>query len=124
MAFVLSNRAFPAELPSNTEKQCLFIMRIENGSITDLVDKFLNITRGWKLPPGTIMVVSSATQLERCSIAAYTAALANNGGRVQRVFSGQIEWIPRTTNSPLRYQLWGAHTRPGQDGHVGKVCTS
>ena len=94
MAFVLSNQAFPAELPSNTEKQCLFIMRIENSSITNLVDKFLNITRGWKLPPGTILVVSSATRLERCGIAAYTAALANNGGRVQRVFSGQIVWIP------------------------------
>ena len=46
MAFILSDQAFPAALPSNMEKQCLFIMRIENGSISDLVDKFLTITRG------------------------------------------------------------------------------
>ena len=48
MAFILSDQAFPAALPSNMEKQCLFIMRIENGSISDLVDKFLTITRGYK----------------------------------------------------------------------------
>ena len=61
MAFMLSDQAFSPSLPSNADKQCLFILRIENGSIADLVDKFLLITRGWRLPPGSVLVVSSAT---------------------------------------------------------------
>ena len=61
MAFMLSDQAFSPSLPSNADKQCLFILRIENGSIADLVDKFLLISRGWRLPPGSVLVVSSAT---------------------------------------------------------------
>ena len=92
--FILTDQAFPPALPSSTEKQCLFILRIENGSLADLVDKFLLITRGWKIPPGSILVVTSASHLARCGTAAYAAALASNGGRILRAFHGEVEWIP------------------------------
>ena len=94
MAFLLADQAFSPCLPAIADKQCLFILRIENGSISDLVDKFLLLTRAWKLPPGTALVVSSATELARCGTAAYAASLASNGGRIHRAFHGDAEWIP------------------------------
>ena len=94
MTFVLSDQAFPAALPSSSEKLCLFILRIENGTISDLVDKFLQLSKGWRIPPGSILVVTSASQLARCGTAAYAAAMANNGGRIGRAYNGEVEWVP------------------------------
>ena len=91
MAFILSDQAFSPSLPSHAYKQCLFILRIENGSIADLVDKFLLLTRGWRLPPGSILVVSSATELARCGTVAYASSLASNGSRIQRAYQGDAE---------------------------------
>ena len=94
MAFILADQAFPAALPSETEKSCPFILRIENGSIADLVSHFLDITNSCKIPHGSVIVASSATQMARCGTAAYASALANNGGRISRAFNNQVEWMP------------------------------
>ena len=69
MAFILADQAFPAALPSETEKSCPFILRIENESIADLVSHFLDITNSCKIPPGSVSVASSATQMARCGTA-------------------------------------------------------
>ena len=92
--FVLSDQDFPPALPCQNGGQCLFIFRMENGSLSELVDDFLEMTKGWRLPPGSVAIAISISQLSRCGTAAYAASLAHNGGRIQKAFSGNVEWIP------------------------------
>ena len=73
--------------------QCMYIFRLENGSLTELVDDFLAMTKGWRLLPGTVILATSTSHLARCGTAAYAASLAHNGGRVAKAFSGNVEWI-------------------------------
>ena len=46
MAYMPSDQAFSPAIPSNSDKQCLFTLKKENGSMADLVARFLFITRG------------------------------------------------------------------------------
>ena len=92
--FVLSDQDFPPALPCQNGGKCLFIFRMENGSLSELVDDFLEMTKGWRLPPGSVAIAISISQLSRCGTAAYAASLAHNGSRIQKAFSGNVEWIP------------------------------
>ena len=74
--------------------QCMYIFRLENGSLTELVDDFLAMTKGWRLLPGTVILATSTSHLARCGTAAYAASLAHNGGRVAKAFGSNVEWIP------------------------------
>jgi hypothetical protein len=47
---VLVNQNFPAVLPSS-ENLCLLIIRLEQGSLDELIDLFVNVTRQVMVPP-------------------------------------------------------------------------
>ncbi len=47
---VLADQNFPAVLPSS-ENRCLSIIRLEHGSLDDLIALFVNITRQVTVPP-------------------------------------------------------------------------
>ena len=94
VVFVLSNQDFPPALPCLNGGQCMYIFRLENGSLTELVDDFLEMTKGWRLHPGTVALATSTSHLARCGTVAYAASLAHNGGRIAKAFGGNVEWIP------------------------------
>ena len=90
----ISDQDFPPALPCQNGGQCLYIFRMENGSLSELVDDFLEMTKGWRLPPGSVAIATSTSQLSRCGTAAYASSLAHNGGSIQKAFGGNVEWIP------------------------------
>ena len=76
-------------MPSNSAHGCIRIIRLEFGSIHELVSTLLELLEGRKLDSGSTILLFSATHLAHVGIAGYiedlvatrkriTAALGNN----------------------------------------------
>ncbi len=59
--FVLVDQNFPPWVPVGGEGECLKIIQVENGSLTELVEIFLGLTRGFDVPAGAVVLLSSPT---------------------------------------------------------------
>ncbi len=70
--FCLTDQKFLAILPGNNSKTCLKIARIENASLVELPNIFLEIFEGKNIKPSTVVLVSSPSYLSRMGVAAYT----------------------------------------------------
>jgi hypothetical protein len=69
---VLSDQSFPAILPANSNENCIKILLIENGSLDDLVLEFIRLIGNRRVPPGTTILLFSASHLGAVGTAAYT----------------------------------------------------
>jgi hypothetical protein len=92
-AFVLADQNFPAALPVEENGECVKILRIENCSITELVEAFLELTRGYVVPAGTVVMLSSASHLAEVGITAYATEFVSARGKLRSVFGGGLEII-------------------------------
>jgi hypothetical protein len=63
--FVLTDQNFPPMIPAGGEGdgECLKVIQIEHGSLAELVNVFLEITKGFSIPAGTIVVMASASSM-------------------------------------------------------------
>jgi hypothetical protein len=52
---------------------CFKILRIEDGGLLELVDTFIEITKGFIIPAGTVLLVSSASRLAGIGTEGYAA---------------------------------------------------
>ena len=68
---VLGDQAMPPLLPSSSEQNCVRLIRIEFGSIPDLVKILLELLEGRKLSPGSIILIFSASHISNVGLAAY-----------------------------------------------------
>jgi hypothetical protein len=57
-AFVLSDQCFPALLSVEGDGECLKIWRIEHGTLMELVEAFLEATKGFVMPAGSVVVLA------------------------------------------------------------------
>ena len=92
--FVLSDHCFPAALPAGGGKDCLKILRIENGALDDLVAAFLGVTRGFLVPTGTVILIASASHLANVGVSAYAFDLVRVAGKLSNIFGGGVVVIP------------------------------
>jgi hypothetical protein len=70
-AVVLSDQCFPPILPAKGGEKCLKILRIENGSILDLVDEFLRLLGNHIFPAGSVVLLGSPSHLGKVGLTAY-----------------------------------------------------
>jgi len=82
--FVLSDHNFSAHIHSGEEfdKECVKIIRIENGTLNELVNAWLEVVRGFIVPMGTVVVLCSLSQLGQVGVAAYAEELASMSKRI------------------------------------------
>jgi hypothetical protein len=71
--YCLTDQNFIATLPGSESKDCLKIIRIENASLIELANIFLEILEGKLVKPGTCVLVSSLSYLAKVGAAAYAA---------------------------------------------------
>jgi hypothetical protein len=91
--FILSDQNFPAVLPcSNGE--CVKILRIEDGSVAELINCWLTITRGHNIPAGSVVVVFSATHLLMEGLGGYVEDTVKGLNKLDAIFRGGIIAIP------------------------------
>jgi hypothetical protein len=87
--FVLSDQCFPAALPSKTGK-CIPVMRIEYGGLMELARSFIDLMAGSSLPVGSVVIVSSASQLADIGVAGYAEEMVRCSRLLLQSFSNAI----------------------------------
>jgi hypothetical protein len=93
-AFVLADQNFLPAVPVGEDGgDCLKIFRLENCTLSDLVGAFLDATRGYSLPAGSVVVLTSACHLAAVGTAAYVSDFVAARLRLLAAFSGSIEVI-------------------------------
>jgi hypothetical protein len=68
---VLSDQAFPAVIPAASVENCIKILLIENAKLDDLVEEFCKLVGNRRVPPGTLLLLFSASHLADVGTAAY-----------------------------------------------------
>jgi hypothetical protein len=92
-AYCLSDQNFSPVLPcSNGE--CLKIVRLENGSLSEIVSCFLETMAGKGVPAGSVIILFSAAHLQMRGVAGYMADLATELSRLNNAFRGGIVSLP------------------------------
>jgi hypothetical protein len=86
---ILCDQNFPAVLPS-AENRCLSIIRLEHGSLDDLIDLFLKLSRSASIPEGTVVLYGSLTTLGRVGTQSYASACINGKRRIQGAIKGSV----------------------------------
>jgi hypothetical protein len=65
-------------------------MRIEDGGIVELIDAFIEITKGFVIPAGSVLLVSIARQLAGIGTEGYAAEFDAGLRKLNRVMGGII----------------------------------
>jgi hypothetical protein len=93
VAFVLSDQNFPPVLPAEEGRDCIKIFLVEDGTLHELVSAFLEATRGFRIPAGTVVLLSSASYLAWVGTAAYLSEFVSARRRLLAAFGGALEVI-------------------------------
>jgi hypothetical protein len=91
--FILSDQNFPSMVPVGGEGECLKIMLIENGSLTELVEAFLGMTRGFDVPAGSVILLASASCAAASGTAEYAAEFVRAAGVLRGAFAGGVNVV-------------------------------
>jgi hypothetical protein len=91
--FILTVQNFPPMVPVGGEGECLKILQIENGSLVELVDAFLGLTRGFDVPAGTVALLGSTSYAALVGTAEYCAEFVRAACQLRGAFSGSINTL-------------------------------
>ena len=94
----------------------------EFGSIPELITLFVRTTRGYLIPPDSLVVIASASQLMAGGLAAYARDLCEAADQFEGIFNGEVDLVPGPVDPP---SSWAARfTGADQDSvGAGKVGT-
>jgi hypothetical protein len=87
-AFILTDQNFPPMAPVGGG--CLKIVQVENTSLTDLVELFLVMTRGFDMPAGAVLLLSSPSYAALIGMADYTAEFVHAFDQLRGAIMGGV----------------------------------
>ncbi len=93
--FILMDQNFPPMVPAEGEGECLKIIQVENGSLADLVEVFLRVTRGFDVPAGAVVLIASASHGAAVAAADYAVDLVRASCSLQGAFAGSVMVLNR-----------------------------
>jgi hypothetical protein len=73
VCFILSDQCFTPVLPVEGDGMCCKILLIEDGTLSELIDAFLDLTKGFSAPVGSVVVLASASYMASVGTATYAA---------------------------------------------------
>jgi hypothetical protein len=76
--------------------RCLSIIRLESGSLDELIDLFLKISRPVTIPEGTVVLFGSLTTLSKVRLQSYASACINGSRRISGAIKGSspVPFVP------------------------------
>jgi hypothetical protein len=77
------------------DADCAAIIQVENSSPHDLANAFLDLGRGFDVPVGTVVVISSASHLGRGGTAAYAGDVVRAAVRIREVYGKNVRVVHR-----------------------------
>ena len=90
IVFFLTDQAFPPALPVKERKNCEAVLRLEFCSLKQLMELFMKTTERWAIPAGSIIIVTSATQMASGSLQSYIQDLSEILDMVWTNFCGEL----------------------------------
>ena len=94
MVIVLTDHAFPLAFPSQDGRKCLVSIRIENVGLAELVSYLFSLTEDTQVPIGSVILLTSASQLAILGTAAYAEELRVARGRISHHYRGAVDCVP------------------------------
>jgi len=91
--FVLSDQNFPGNLPVG-DGECLKVIKVENGSLSELVSTFLATVGGREIPAGSVLLIFSASHLMLRGLPGYIQDLTDQLEKLDRISRGGLISIP------------------------------
>jgi hypothetical protein len=92
--FVLADQGFPSGLVPEPGSDCVNVIRGESFSLFELVDLFVELTGGCRIPTGTIVLLSSLSHLADVGFQAYAEDVGKATNKILRIFRGGIMVFP------------------------------
>jgi hypothetical protein len=86
----LLDQCFPPVLPTGRGEgvECTAIILIENVHPHELACALLDLVRGYDVPVGKVVVLSSTSHLGRCGTAAYASDIVSSFGWIREAYKG------------------------------------
>ncbi len=63
VTYVLTDQSFPANVPATDGGEFFRVLRVEDGTVQEITNAFLELNGGRKMEPGTIIMLGSLTKL-------------------------------------------------------------
>jgi hypothetical protein len=91
LVFVLSDQNSPQWYRMvGGEGECIKVVQVENGSLTELGEVFLGLTKGFDVPAGSAVLLSSPSHAAAVGKAEYTAEFVRSSGQLRNAFMGGV----------------------------------
>ena len=90
---MLLDQSFPACIPTGGEGECLKIVRLEDGSLSDLVNIFLESVKKFVMPAGSIILLHSISHLAWAGPAAYCEDFVRARQKILAVYRSGLSVI-------------------------------
>jgi hypothetical protein len=93
--FVLTDQNFSPMVPAGGEGDgtCLKIIQIEHDNLAELAGAFLKITKGFSIPAGTVVLLSSASHMALVGTAEYAAEFVRANIKLREALAGGVRVI-------------------------------
>jgi hypothetical protein len=77
-------------VPAGGEGECLKVIQVENGTLMDLVEVFLGLSRGFDVPAGAVVLISSASHVAAVGAAEYATDYVRASGQLRGAYAGSV----------------------------------
>jgi hypothetical protein len=77
-------------VPVGGEGECIKIVQVENASLPELVEVFLGLTKGFNMPAGAVVLLSSPSHAAVVGTADYAAEYVRSSGQLRNAFMGGV----------------------------------
>jgi hypothetical protein len=71
VVFAIADQNFSANLPAKDGKDCIRVLRVEDGSLREITGEFVSMMGKKTIPAGSVVLLGSLTQLEKDGTAQY-----------------------------------------------------
>jgi hypothetical protein len=88
--FILADQNFPPTIHCKEGKNCPKVIRVENGTIEELLQVFFKMLAGRSVPPGSVVLCGSSAHLADVGISAYANDFVQASRRVFGRFGGEV----------------------------------
>ena len=87
--FILTDQNFAPALPTSGKK-CVNVIRVEYGTLTEIANIFLDVISVGKMHVGSVIIISSASQLADIGLAGYAEEMVRASKMIMSSLSGQV----------------------------------
>jgi len=87
VCIILGDQNLPGTLPGNV---CWPVIRMEEANLIELANKLASLSRGRRLPSGTVVAIGSLSHLARVGLAAYCEDLVDALAAIEKNFGGHV----------------------------------